>query len=170
MPSGHSSRSAGPTAQNDASSGLDGTDRDEKNLGKSLQDLAQPTWSSKDTSRLAPPWQGWKLDSNFLSDLHKWNNLHKDDKLPAVLAKVNGILESKPLEAALEFIPDVPFPAKSFVKAMTSLFLLGSVSDVSFLYSSYDSYVSHPSRKFLKRSRTSTTFRIRSLLISPTWP
>ena len=44
---------------------------------------------------------------------------------------VNGILESKPLQAALELIPDNPFPAKSLVKAMISLILLGSVSDVS---------------------------------------
>ena len=87
--------------------------------------------SSKDTSRLAAPWQGWEPKSNFLSKLHKWNIAHKDNKLPTVLAKVNSILESKSLEAALEFIPDNPFPDKSLIKAMISLFLLGSVSDVS---------------------------------------
>ena len=87
--------------------------------------------SSKHPSQLASPWQGWKPDSDFLHKLYKWNIDHKDDKLPTVLNKVNSILESKPLQAALEFIPDHPFPAKSLVKAMTSLFLLGSVSDVS---------------------------------------
>jgi hypothetical protein len=98
--------------------------------------------SSKDPSRLAPPWQGWEPDPDFLYELHKWNIAHKDNKLLAVLAKVNSILESKPLEAALEFIPNSPFPAKSLVKAMVSLFLLGSVSGVSlppaiYPYSSY---------------------------------
>ena len=85
--------------------------------------------SSKDLSRLAPPWQRWEPEPNFLNELQKWNNTHKNDKLPAVLAKVNSILESKPIEAALEFIPDSPFPAKSLVKAIINLFLLGSVSD-----------------------------------------
>jgi hypothetical protein len=98
--------------------------------------------SSKDPSRLAPPWRGWEPDSKFLYELHKWNIAHKDDKLPAVLAKFNSILESKPLQAALEFIPNSPFLAKSLVKAMVSLILLGSVSDVSsppatYPYSSY---------------------------------
>ena len=92
--------------------------------------IVEPT-SSKDPSRLVPPWQGWEPDSNFLYDLHKWNFAHKDDKLPTVLAKVNSILESSSLQAALEFIPDDPFPAKSLVKALVNLFLLGSVSDVS---------------------------------------
>ena len=98
---------------------------------------------SKDPSRLAPPWKRWEPDSNFLNDLQKWNNTHKNDKLPAILAKVNNILESKPLQAALGFIPDIPFPAKSLVKAMVGLFLLGSVSEVSsqilvtYPYSSY---------------------------------
>ena len=87
--------------------------------------------SSKDPSRLAAPWQKWEPDSNFLSELHKWNIAHKDDNLPTVLAKVNSILESNPLEAALKFISDSPFPAKSLIKAMIGLFLLGSVSDVS---------------------------------------
>ena len=87
--------------------------------------------SSKVPSQLAPPWQGWEPDQEFLYELHQWNIAHKDDKLPTVLAKVNSTLESKPLQAALEVIPDNPFPAKSLVKAMISLFLLGSVSDVS---------------------------------------
>ena len=84
---------------------------------------------SKDLSPLAPPWQRWEPDSDFLNKLQKWNNTHKNDKLPAILAKVNSILESKPLEAALEFIPDSPFPGKSLVKTMINLFRLGSVSD-----------------------------------------
>jgi len=69
---------------------------------------------------------GREPDPDFLYKLHKWNIAHKDDKLPAVLTKVNSVLESKPLEAALEFIPNSPFPAKSLVKAMVNLFLLGS--------------------------------------------
>ena len=60
-----------------------------------------------------------------------WNIANKDNKLPAFLNKINSILESKPLESALEFIPDNPFPAKSLVKAMLNLFLLGSVSHVA---------------------------------------
>ena len=87
--------------------------------------------SSKVPSRLAPPWQGWEPDQEFLYKLHQWNIAHKEDKLPAVLTRVNSALESKPLQAALEFIPDNPFPAKSLVKAMISLFLLGSVSDIA---------------------------------------
>ena len=86
--------------------------------------------SSKYPFRLAAPWQGWEPESNFLSELHKWNIAHKDDKLPAILSKVNSILESDLLQAALECIPNSPFPAKSLVKTMISLFLLGSVSDV----------------------------------------
>ena len=78
-----------------------------------------------------PPWQGWEPDQEFLYKLHQWNIVHKDNKLPAVLAKVNSTLESKPLQAALEFIPDHPFPAKSLVKAMISLIQLGIVSDFS---------------------------------------
>ena len=78
--------------------------------------------SSKDLSRLAAPWQGWEPDSNFPSEFHKWNIAHKDDNLPMVLAKVNSILESNPLKAALNFISDNPFPAKSLIKAMISLF------------------------------------------------
>ena len=104
------------------------------------------TPSSKDSSRLAPPWQGWEPDSDFLHKLYQWNIAHKDDKLPGVLAKVNSILESKPLQAALEIIPDQPFPAKSLVKAMTSLFLLGIVSDVSsqtLCYLPCSSYLTH---------------------------
>ena len=95
---------------------------------------------SKYPSRLAPPWQKWEPDSNFLNDLQKWNSTHKNDKLPAVLAKVNSVLDSSPLQAALEFIPDTPFPAKSLVKAMVSLFQLGSVSDVSTQTPATDSY------------------------------
>jgi hypothetical protein len=123
--------------------------------------------SSKYPSRLAPPWQGWEPDSNFLHELHEWNKNHKDDKLPAVLAKVNNVLESYPLKAALEFIPDNPFPAKSLVKALMSLFLLGSVSDIfsQTLCHLPILIISHSPRKFLRRSRTSITFRIRSLLI-----
>jgi hypothetical protein len=127
--------------------------------------------SSKDQSGLAPPWKGWEPDPDFLYDLHKWNIAHKGNKLPVVLAKVNNILESKPLEAALEFIPNSPFPAKSLVKAMISLFLLGSVSDVTSQTPCQLPIliISHPPRKFLRRSRTSIIFRIRSLLILPTW-
>ena len=101
--------------------------------------------SSKFPSRLARPWQGWKPDPEFLHKLHEWNKKHKDDKLPAILAKVNSILESNSLQAALGFIPDNPFPAKSLVKAMISLFLLGSVSDVSSqsLCHPYSSYHIH---------------------------
>ena len=117
-----------------------------------------------------PPWQGWEPDSNFLYELHKWNIAHKDDKLPAVLTKVNSVLESKPLQAALEFIPNNPFPAKSLVKAMVSLFLLGSVSDVSKHIPCYLPILIISYRKFLRRSRTSITFRIRWLLISLVWP
>ena len=87
--------------------------------------------SSKVPSRLAHPWQGWEPDSSFLCKLHKWNIDHKDNKLPVVLAKVNSVLESKPLEIGLECIPDQPFPAKSLIKALVSLVLLGSVSHVS---------------------------------------
>jgi hypothetical protein len=128
--------------------------------------------SSKDQSRLAPPWQGWEPDPDFLYKLHKWNVAHKHDKLPAVLTKVNNVLESKPLQAALEFIPNSPFPAKSLVKAMMSLFLLGSVSDDSSQtpYQLPILIISHPPRKFLRQSRTSMAFRIRSLLISLTLP
>ena len=122
-----SSSSAGT---NDASSRMDGTDLDTKYPSKSLLLLVEP-FLFKNLSQLAPPWKRWEPDSNFLKDLQKWNIAHKDDKLPSVLDKVNSILESKPLQAALEFIPDIPFPAKSLVKAMVSLFLLGSVSDVS---------------------------------------
>ena len=86
---------------------------------------------SKDPSRLAPTWERWEPDSKFLNDLQKWNIANEKSKLPAVLEKVNSVLESKPLQAALEFIPDSPFPAKALVKTMVSLFLLGSVSDVS---------------------------------------
>jgi hypothetical protein len=132
-----------------------------------------PTYliSSKDQSRLAPPWQGWEPDPDFLYKLNKWNIAHKDDKLPAVLTKVNSILESKTLQAALEFIPNSPFPAKSLVKAMISLFLLGSVSDISSQTPCHllVLIISHPPRKFRRQSRTSIAFRIRSLLISPTW-
>ena len=87
--------------------------------------------SSKIPSRLAPPWQGWEPDQEFLYKLHEWDKKHKDEKLPAVLAKVNKVLELKSFQAALDCIPDNPFPAKSLVKAMISLFQLGSVSDVS---------------------------------------
>jgi hypothetical protein len=90
--------------------------------------------SSEDQSGLAPPWQGWEPAPDFLFKLHKWNIDHKDEKLPAVLKRVNSVLESKLLrvEAALEeFIPDNPFPAKSLVKAFVSLIQLGTVSDVS---------------------------------------
>ena len=86
---------------------------------------------SKYPSRLAPPWQGWEPDSNFLHELHEWNKNHKDDKLPAILAKVNTILESKPVQVALDFIPSSPFPAKPLVKTIVSLIQLGIVSDVS---------------------------------------
>jgi hypothetical protein len=120
----------------------------------------------QDQSRLAPPWERWEPDPDFLYELHKWNIAHKEDKIPAVLAKVYSVLESKPLQAALEFIPDSPFPAKLLVKAMISLFLLGSVSDVSCQLP----ILIFKHRKFLRRSRTSIAFRIRSLLISPTWP
>ena len=122
--------------------------------------------------RLAPPWQGWEPDQEFLYKLHQWNIVHKDNKLPAVLAKVNSTLESKPLQAALEFIPDHPFPAKSLVKAMISLIQLGIVSDVSSQTPSHLPIliIFHPLRKFLRRNRTSITFRIRSLLMSLTWP
>ena len=87
--------------------------------------------SSKVPSRLAPPWQGWEPDQEFLYKLRQWNIAHEEDKLPTVLNKINSALESKPLQAALEIIPDNPFPAKSLVKAMICLFQLGSVSDVS---------------------------------------
>ena len=85
--------------------------------------------SSKIPSRLAPPWQGWNPDQQFLHKLHEWDKKHKDDKLPVILAKVNNVLELDSFQAAMEFIPDNPFPAKSLVKAMISLFQLGSVSD-----------------------------------------
>ena len=127
--------------------------------------------STKVPSRLAPPWQGWEPDQEFLYKLHQWNIAHKDNKLPTVLTKVNSTLESKPLQAALEVIPDNPFPAKSLVKAMISLFLLGSVRDVSSQTPCEPILIiSHPPRKFLRRSRISISFRIRSLLISLTWP
>ena len=136
---GHSSSSAGT---NDTSSRLDGTVLDTKDSGKCLPHIVGPSLS-KDPSRLAPPWKRWEPGSNFLNDLQKWNTANKDRKLPAVLAKVNRILDSKPLQAALESIPNSPFPAKSLVKVMVSLFQLGSVSDVSaqipatYPYSSY---------------------------------
>ena len=121
-------------------------------------------------TRLASPWQGWEPDSNFLHDLHKWNIANKDRKLPAVLAKVNSILESKPLQAALEFIPSSPFPAKPLVKTIVSLIQLGVVSDIPSqnLCHLPILIISHPHRKFLRRSRTSIILQIRWLLISPT--
>jgi hypothetical protein len=135
--------------------------------------------SSKDQSGLVPPWERWEPDPDFLYKLHKWNIDNKDETPPSILKKINSaltkintVLESKLLEAALEFIPDNPFPAKSLVKALINLFLLGSVSDVSSQTSCHLPIliVSHPPRKFLRRRRTSINFLIRSLLISPTWP
>jgi hypothetical protein len=95
-----------------------------------------------------------------------------DEKLPAVLKKVNSVLESKPFYAALEFIPDNPFPAKSLVDALINLFLLGSVSDVSSQTPCHLPIliISHPPRKFHRRRRTSINFRIRLFLLSLTWP
>ena len=107
---------------------MDRTKQDIKDLGQSLPLIVRPP-SSKIPSQLATPWQGWELEQEFLYKLHEWNKKHKDDKLPAVLAKVNNVLELDSFQAALEFIPDDPFPAKSLVKAMISLFQLGSVSD-----------------------------------------
>ena len=132
--------------------------------------------SSKLPFQLAPPWQGWEPDSNFLYELCKWNVAHKDDSLPVIFKNVASALDSKPpLQAALEFIPDSPFPAESLIKAMISLIQLGSVSDVSSHWQTTTSVsmlfnISHPPRKFLRRRRTSITFRIRSLFISLTWP
>ena len=96
---------------------------------------------------------GMGAKSNFLSKLHKWNIAHKDNKLPTVLVKVNSILESKSLEAALEFIPDNPFPAKSLIEAMINLFHLRSVSDVSSQTPCHLHIISHPPRNFLRRNR-----------------
>jgi hypothetical protein len=171
LPSGHSPRSADTNPQTDASSGTNRVTKDEKFLGWSLI-LLIVELSSEDHSRLAPPWQEWELDSNFFYELKEWNNAHKDDKLPVVLANVNSVLESKPFEVALEFIPNSPFPAKSLVTALVNLFLLGSVSDVSSQIPCQLPIliVSHPPRKFLRQSWTSIAFLIRSLLISPTWP
>ena len=106
--------------------------------------------SSKYPSRLAPtpvPWEEWILDSNFLQNLYNWNIAHdsEDEKLLDLLAKINSVIESDFFEAALGFIPDTPFPAKSLVKAIINLFLLGSVSDVAdpchYPYSSYLIYL-----------------------------
>ena len=123
-------------------------------------------------TRLAPPWQGWEPDSNFLHDLHKWNIANKDRKLPAVLAKVNSVLESRPFQAALEVIPSSPFPAKPLVKTIVGLIQLGIVSDIPSqtpCHLHIILIISHPPRKFLRRSRTSIILRIKWLLISPTW-
>ena len=173
LSSGHSSRFAGSNPRNDTSSGLDRTDLDTKDEGQSL---LQPTrqedhYHLKVPSRLVPPWEGWKPDSNFLHELHKWNIANKDRKLPAVLAKVNSILESKPVQAALEFIPSSPFPAKPLVKTIVSLIQLGIVSDISSQTPCHlPILISRPPRKFLRRGMTSMILRIRWLLISPTWP
>ena len=122
-------------------------------------------------SRLVPPWEGWKPDSNFLHELHKWNIANKDRKLPAVLAKVNSILESKPVQAALEFIPSSPFPARPLVKTIVSLIQLGIVSDISSQTPCHlPILIYRPPRKFLRQGMTSMILRIRWLLISPTWP
>jgi hypothetical protein len=74
--------------------------------------------------------ENWTLDRKFFKDLESWKKQHPDSTLLKVMERVNDAVTQG--NNFIDFIPDAPFPARSLVKALGYLLLLGVVSISSF--------------------------------------
>ncbi|KAG6907799.1 hypothetical protein DXG01_007338 [Tephrocybe rancida] len=70
-----------------------------------------------------PPWDAWKLDKGFLSNLAQYNTKHPDTTLDHVLDGIRFGLEAH--QPLFSLIPDSPFPARGLVGALAHLIKLG---------------------------------------------
>ena len=76
----------------------------------------------------SPPseWESWELDPEFFKAMSRWTIDHPETTLDRVLDDICvGIDNGQDL---VELIPDVPFPARSLVKALAYLVKLGAVN------------------------------------------
>ena len=58
----------------------------------------------------------------------EWLKNHPNTNLSDTLQRIDAVLQDPVTEATLAFIPDSPFPARTFVKAVLAIAELGVVS------------------------------------------
>jgi hypothetical protein len=83
------------------------------------------------------PWEKWEVDNEFLQALQKWNASKPESSLDEVmkkvqekLSKVADLAESEMAKAAMEHIPNSPFPAGTLVKGLVSVMVIGVVGSL----------------------------------------
>jgi hypothetical protein len=79
------------------------------------------------------PWETWNLDKQFLRALSRHNTNRPDQALNQVVANICDNLGVR--DSLLAFIPEDPFPARGFVKAVGSLVELAVVRSI--VYSAF---------------------------------
>jgi hypothetical protein len=81
------------------------------------------------TSRSAP-WAEWEVENDFLQQLDEWNRCNREDTVIRVLRRVHDkldVLESPSFREVLDLIPNSPFPARTLVKCLLNVLLVGLV-------------------------------------------
>ncbi|KAG6908666.1 hypothetical protein DXG01_003760 [Tephrocybe rancida] len=69
------------------------------------------------------PWETWKLDKTFFTDLSLYTSRHPETRLDRVMDKVRDGLETH--RALFDAVPDNPFPARGMIIALAHLVKLG---------------------------------------------
>jgi hypothetical protein len=76
---------------------------------------------------IVPEWVPIQFDSRDLQDLHQWNAANQDKRLPTILERIAKATDTVAFKAALDLIPNYPFPAGNIVKALSVVVALGLV-------------------------------------------
>ncbi|KDR84278.1 hypothetical protein GALMADRAFT_705551 [Galerina marginata CBS 339.88] len=79
---------------------------------------------SLSTTIVPTPWESWKLDQDFLSQVYSWNVTHPENTLNRILSATSASLERH--DVLLELIPDGFIPIRGLIKALAHLVNLGT--------------------------------------------
>lgn len=66
-------------------------------------------------------------ESNLYQSLQKWNARHREGTVNMILQKISTFLESRPVVAVLEAIPDSPLMTATIVRSVSALVIFGIV-------------------------------------------
>lgn len=66
-------------------------------------------------------------DSDLHRTLQEWNARHREGMVSVILQKISTFLESRPVVAALEAIPNSPFMTGTIVRSVSALVIFGVV-------------------------------------------
>ncbi|KAJ7231554.1 hypothetical protein C8J57DRAFT_1730144 [Mycena rebaudengoi] len=102
-----------------------GTDTPDTTQSKPGSDLDINPYLKSTHTLSDPDWQAWNIDGDAISELRVWGAGHENSNWRKLTDTIDRSLKSGTLRAVQDFIPDNPVPAKTLVKALSSIVELG---------------------------------------------